>query len=160
MNPRSGEYEILAVASYSIQVPQAKQLLCIDGMTVSTVQDSGLPLALETIWFTPGKEYFIGGEDIYHTNNISKAWNLDTRQPEFYMYSIRGLDVNDIMMAGGHGYIFHYNGSTSNLYTGTELPEFYGNYYSVAVHPKVVVAVGGYEGRKGVVAVGKRSNQK
>jgi hypothetical protein len=155
-NPQSGEWEILAVASFSIGVPQAKQLLRIEGTIVSTVQDSGLPLALETIWFVPGKEYFVGGEKIYYTNDITKAWELDTRQPVFYMYSIRGLDVNDIIMAGGYGYVSHYNGSTSKLYTGAELPGFFGNYYSVAVHPNVVVAVGGYEGRKGVVAIGRR----
>jgi hypothetical protein len=75
MNPQSGEWEIMAVASFGIGVPQAKQLLRIDGTTVSTVQDSGLPLALETIWFVPGEEYFVGGggggAGIYHTNDIT-----------------------------------------------------------------------------------------
>lgn len=159
-NPQSGEWEILAVASFSIGVPQAIQLLRIDGTTVSTVQDSGLPLALETIWFVPGDEYFVGGEKIYHTSDITKAWELDTRQPVFYMYSIRGLDANDIIMAGGHGYLSHFNGSTSKLYSGAELPEFFGNYYSVAVHPNVVAAVGSYGGTKGVVAMGRRSTPK
>jgi hypothetical protein len=160
MNPQSGEWEIMAVASFGIGVPQAKQLLRIDGTTVSTVQDSGLPLALETIWFVPGEEYFVGGggggAGIYHTNDITQGWKADTRQAVFYMFSIRGLGLNDMLMAGGHGYLSHYNGSTSRLYTGAELQGFFGNYYSVAAHPKFVVAVGGYEGRKGVVAVGKR----
>jgi hypothetical protein len=115
LNPQTSEYEILSVASFSIGVPQAKQLLRIDGTTVSTLQDSVLPLALETVWFAEGKEYFIGGEGIYHTNDITRVWELDTRQPVFYVYSIRGIDTNDFIMVGGHGYISHYNGSTSKL---------------------------------------------
>jgi hypothetical protein len=72
------------------------------------------------------------------------------------MFAVRGLERNDILMAGAYGNISHFNGSTSKLYTNSELPAFNGNLYAVAIHPKLMVAVGGLVGGRAIAVVGKR----
>jgi len=72
------------------------------------------------------------------------------------MYGVRGVERNDILMAGAYGNISHFNGSTSKLYTNNELPSFDGNFYAEAIHPKLMVAVGGLVGGRAIAVVGRR----
>jgi len=53
VNPTTGQEEILAVASNFLALPEAKAILQISGNTVTAVNDSGLALALSSVWFIP-----------------------------------------------------------------------------------------------------------
>jgi hypothetical protein len=150
-----GETEILAVASRGIQVPPAKTLLRIQGTAVSAVSDSGLPLPLQSIWFAPLQQYFIGGDGLYRTNSIGSSWQRAV-QLNHYVFSVRGLAANDIVVAGGFGGVSHFNGATWQQYMGSELPQLNGNYYAAAIHPRLVAAVGGIVGGKAIALIGKR----
>lgn len=154
---------VLALASNSISFPQGKKLLRISGLFVSPVSDEGLPLSLEAVWFIATKgawyltfgQYYVVGDGVYKTNVLGNAWNRDSRQTSFYQYAIRGLGWNDIVTAGGFGGLAHYNGASWKNYAGSELPIVYGSYVAVAIHEKLVCAVGATSD-KAIVAIGKR----
>jgi len=150
-----GELEILAVASNGPSIPQAKALLRISGTTVTKVNDTGLSLSLSAVWFVASQKYYAGGDGLFTTAGIGSAWTQEQNVPFYYAAAIRGLGLNDIVWAGGLGSISHFNGSSWRHYAGTEIPFIQGNYYAVANHPKLIVAVG-YVGQKAVALVGKR----
>jgi hypothetical protein len=151
-----GELEILAVASFKQAVPQAKKLLRIQGTTVSAVSDAGLPLALNSVWFKASQKYFIGGDGLFSNSSVGASWTEEQNIPPFYKESVRGVDLNDIFWAGGYGFISHYNGSSWHHYTGVEVPYIDGNYHSVSVHPRLVIAVGIVGIGQGIALVGRR----
>ncbi len=158
-NPKTGEEEILAVASNVLALPQGKKLLEISGNTVTAVSDSGLPLALSSVWFIPGWKYFIGGDGLYSSNAVGNSWESDTViNPSQYTFSIRGTGEDDIFMVGGYGLVSHWNGRTLRQYT--ELGSFYGNYYSVDFKGNMAVTVGIMPGptinTEGVILMGTR----
>jgi hypothetical protein len=150
-----GETEILAVASQGIQVPPGKKLLRIQGTTVTAVADTGLPLPLQSVWFAPLQQYFIGGDGLYRTNSIGSSWQRAV-QLNHYVFSVRGLAANDIVVAGGFGGVSHFNGATWEQYMGSEVPQMNGNYYAAAIHPRLIAAVGGIVGGKAIALIGKR----
>jgi hypothetical protein len=151
-----GETEILAVASNFINVPQGKKLLLISGTTVSSVSDDGLPLAISGTWFAPRQSYYVVGDGVYRADALGGPWRLDSGHPLVYKFCIRGLAVNDIVIGGSFGLIIHFNGSTWRHFTGSEVPSFFGSFTSVAIHSRLVVAVGDYENGKAVALVGRR----
>jgi hypothetical protein len=151
-----GETEILAVASYGTEIPQAKELLKIVGTTVSEVSSDGLPLALASVWFSPMQKYYVGGDLLYSTSTLGDRWQQEPNQPLYYVSKIRGTGLNDVVVCGGLGHLSHFNGASWKHYTGSELPRIEGNYISVAIHPRVAVAVGGIVGGKAIALVGRR----
>ena len=110
------------------------------------------------MWFMPGKRYYIAGAGIYPKNKIDspEPW---IRYPSgtvtsYFTNRIRGNDINDVIAAGAFGEMVHYNGITwHNYYSETQLNS--GNYYSVAIKNKLVVAVGSENGH-GVLTIGVR----
>jgi hypothetical protein len=158
-NPKTGKEDILAVASNVLALPQGKKLLEISGNNVTAVSDSGLPLALSSVWFIPGWKYFIGGDGLYSSNAVGNSWESDTViNPSQYTFSIRGTGEDDIFMVGGYGLVSHWNGRTLRQYT--ELGSFYGNYYSVDFKGNMAVTVGIMPGptinTEGVILMGTR----
>jgi len=141
VNPTTGQEEILAVASNFWHFRRQRQSCQISGNTVTAVNDSGLALALSSVWFIPGWKYFVGGSGLFVTSSIGNNWDVDTlMSPSQYTFSIRGTAKNDIFMVGGYGLVSHWNGETLRQYT--ELGSFYGNYYSVSFKGNTVAAVG------------------
>ncbi len=160
VNPTTGQEEILAVASNFLALPEAKAMLQISGNTVTAVNDSGLALALSSVWFIPGWKYFVGGSELFGASSIGNSWEIDTAMnPSQYTFSIRGTAKNDIFMVGGYGLVSHWNGETLRQYT--ELGSFYGNYYSVSFKGNTVAAVGLMPGSTvdsyAVILVGRRN---
>ena len=160
INPTTGQEEILAVASNVAAIPQAKALLQISGNAVTAVNDSGLALALSSVWFIPGWKYFVGGDGLFSTTAIGNSWQVDTTQPLLYKDAIRGTGKNDIFVVGGYGLVSHWNGATWKQYAGNELPSFYGYYQSVSFRNNTVAAVGTMSGSTvdsyAVILVGTR----
>jgi hypothetical protein len=156
VDPQTGEQVILCVASNKY-TDIGNQLLRIDGDRVYPVPDAGLPWSLSSIWFVPGEIYIIAGDGIYlaTTPALPDTWSRDTTFQPIYKHAVRGLAPNDIVVAGAFGLLSHYNGSTWKHYLYDELPFIIGKYHAVAIHEKVVVAVGEMQG-KAVVLVGRR----
>ncbi len=148
--------EILAVASYGTQIPQSLKMLQINGMMVTEVSTAGLPLAVGAIWFTSGKKYYVGGAGLFSIEAPGQTWKEDTTQALYYVSSIAGQGLNDIIVGGGLGHLSHYNGSTWKHYLGTELPRLEGNYHRVSIRNQTVVAVGSLANGKAIVTIAKR----
>jgi len=155
-NKETGKYEILAVASKSSSFDRA--ILSIDPETRIVTQLSTNPIQykLKGLWFKSNKQYYVTGDGIYQKDRLSdKNWkNKPFDITRFFIEKIRGNDINDVVAVGGVGEILHYNGiSWKSHFNRTKLTN--GNYYSVAVKNKLVVAVG-EESPKAIILVGKR----
>jgi hypothetical protein len=155
-NPDSGEWEILAVASSGPFPPQAKQLLSIQGTTVTAMPDSGLALSLAGVWFVPGTIYYVVGDGVFYTEEIGQFWHSGTTHPLLYKVGVRGNAANDVFITGSFGLVSHYNGSTWHHYAGVELPIISGGYGRVSVKSNYVVAVGRI-GDQAVILIGRRN---
>ena len=157
IDPRTGKELILCVASDKYH-NLGRKVLKIEDHTISSVNDSGLTWSLSSVWFMPGKRYYIAGAGIYPKNKIDspEPW---IRYPSgtvtsYFTNRIRGNDINDVIAAGAFGEMVHYNGITwHNYYSETQLNS--GNYYSVAIKNNLVVAVGSENGH-GVLTIGVR----
>ncbi|MHB2227389.1 glucosyl transferase [Calditrichota bacterium LG24] len=145
INFYSGKREILAVASVFEYNRQGKQVVRIENKNVSNIDTTGLPDALQSIWFKSGRIYYIGGDGLYQkklNTNFSKRWYKINDLPRLYKNAIRGTDINNIFVVGAYGLISHFNGKTWFNYNEKNLPLIYGSYYALALTNSIVVAVG------------------
>jgi hypothetical protein len=140
-DPRTGQQTILAVAAQPLE-SYDKMILNINGNTVTPVSDSGINWPLSSVWFLPNRHYYVVGSGIYEKHSLNDAtWKngpLDITQ--YYTYSIRGVDLNDVATVGGYGEVLHFNGAKWNSFhdqTGID-----GNYNAVALKGDILIAVG------------------
>ena len=153
-NNKSNQYEILAVASNLFESFD-RQILKISGNIVSEENSYNLTGTLYYTWFKPNRKYYVGGDGIYQKKQISdsiwenKPYDITT----YYVYSIRGNDINDLVAVGAFGEILHYNGLTWKSFM--DETRINGNLYSVCIKNNLVVAVG-YGSTKGVIMIGQR----
>lgn len=156
-NARTKQYEILAVAS-NRALDAGRKVLKISGNQVTAVADSGLPWSINSIFFIPGKKYYIVGDGVYESTNIkfSSIWQFwpSGKITNYYSEKIRGTGSNDIFIVGHQGEIVHYNGNSWMNYS-PQTGLGYGFYLSVALKEDLVVAVG-QNYNQAVIAVGKR----
>ncbi len=157
-NPKTGELEVLAVASDPFGTHD-KVIVKIAGTNVTPVSEVGISQAISTAWFAPSRLYYVGGSGvtspIYHKRLLGDpSWvNEAVSAFQYYVFCIRGTDINDVFTSGGNGQVVHFNGMTWTNYDATT--STYGIYFSVAVKGNLVVAVGsGSQG--GIIALGKR----
>lgn len=157
VNSNTGQTEILALASNGFEVPSARRLLRIQGLAVSSVPDSGLPLIMSGLWFSPGEKYYVVGDGLFEKDQIatSTPWiPFHTGLTAYYTEAIRGSGFNDVFIVGHFGTVLHFNGATWHNYQG-ELSIPNAILHAVAIKGNVAIAVGYSEG-KAVVIVGKR----
>jgi hypothetical protein len=154
-NNRSGQYEVLCVASSPFE-KIGKKILQIENYTVKTLSDSGISDWVSSVWFSAGRIYYVAGSGIYEKHRLSdKKWqNVSQEISNYYIHSIRGNDVNDIVAVGGYGEILHFDGSQwKSFYDQTQLG--YGNYYAVDIKDNITIAVGSNLGQA-VIIIGRR----
>ncbi len=155
-NPFTGKTEILAVASVFEYNEQGKLLLKIKNKNVSYVDTTGLPDALQTIWFKSGKIYYLAGDGLYlkklNANSFEKWFKINDL-PKLYKNAIRGTYINNIFVVGAYGLISHFNGITWHNYNPKEFPLIYGSYYSMDLKNNIVVAVG-FKDEAGYILMG------
>jgi len=126
--------------------------------TIETLPDGGLSWSLSSIWFVPGKKYYVAGAGMYEKSILDTA-NIWERYPpgevtNYFTNCIRGLAANDILAVGAFGEIVHFNGNSwRNYFADTQLTA--GGYFSVAMKGDLVVAAGQLF-NLGVLATGKR----
>ena len=148
----NGEYEIICVAS-DLFLNQGKKILRIENNIVSTIPDAGLSNSLHTVWFVPGKKYFIGGDGLFSTSSFSESWLRHQELPSYYKDAVRGNSLNDIVVAGAFGLLLHYNGNSWKNFQ--DLTYINGELGRVDIKGNVVCSVG-YDDNKAVVIVGWR----
>jgi hypothetical protein len=156
-NEKTGEYEILAVAS-SPMTSYERIILQISGASATTKADSGISTSLTGIWFVPNVRYYTVGGGIFYKRNLTNGthWgkNPGDRYSLYYKYAIRGNGLNDVFVACGGGDILHFNGDSWKNFRD-QMPPFSGFYSNLAIRKNTLVAVG-YKDGAGVIAVGKR----
>ncbi|MGA2624437.1 MAG: hypothetical protein ABSF91_11325 [Bacteroidota bacterium] len=158
VNSKTGQLEVIAVASLPYSSYDRK-ILSIRGTTVTPLSDDYISTSVTGAWFLPGKKYFVSGDGVYTKQDpydTTFIWLPDpaTYASTHYERAIRGIDLNDIAIAGDAGEILHFNGIRWQSYRSmTHLD--YGNFHSVAFKGNMIVAVGD-NFDAAVVAIGRR----
>ncbi len=146
---------VLAVASL-VNYGRALDLLKIEGATVTKLDTAGLRIAESSLWFAPGKVYYIAGDGLFQKSGLAEQrWQFNAFQPSIYIDRIRANASNDIFVCGSFGFLAHYNGSTWKDYTGSEAPQFFSRYKGLSVKQDVVAAVG-WMNDHAIIVRGKR----
>ncbi len=66
---------------------------------------------MASVWFCNMYKLYTGGDGLFVKYEQDNVWRkIDL--PSYYIFSIRGNGLNDIIVCGGLGYICHFNGST------------------------------------------------
>ncbi|MGA9119922.1 MAG: hypothetical protein WB699_11210 [Bacteroidota bacterium] len=133
------------------------EVLLINGTSVTTLSNIGLPWNLRGIWFATSHFYYVVGDGIYTATSPNPArWSGETEILTPYTTTcVRGNGANDVFIAGSFGEVLHYNGSTwQSFRSQTAIPD--GAFSRLAVKGNLVIAVGGASGQA-IAVVGKRS---
>jgi hypothetical protein len=150
----NGQTTVLAVASDQYQIRETK-ILSIENNTVSELSNLGLPWASGCIWLNNDFKTYTGGDGLYTKYNTQNFWNR-APLPLYYIFSMGGNSLNDIVVCGGNGYVGHYNGMNWINYLDNGLQEISGNFYSIDIKGNKVCVVGGKTDGKAVVLIGTR----
>ncbi|MDI6768005.1 MAG: glucosyl transferase, partial [Bacteroidota bacterium] len=155
-NEKTGLWEVLAVAG-NYYISNERKILHISGTNVTALSDSGINWALNGVWFSRGKRYWVVGTGIWE-----KPFSLKTSRwkggpnivTTYTTNAIRGTEINNVFICGAFGEILHFNGiSWQSFHSRTALSA--GQYLSIAVQSNTVYAVG-YQSPRAVVARGLR----
>ncbi len=155
-NPVIGKTEILCVAD-DPNYQQGVQVISInEDNTTELLDNNGLGIAISSVWFVPGIQYYIVGNGLYQkTHKEATKWidlNNYRKITQNYMVSIRGTGLNNIIVTGAFGEVIHFNGLRwESLRDQTFLDN--GTYSSVAIKGNLVIAVG-QDQNQGVILVG------
>ncbi|HMN17194.1 MAG TPA: glucosyl transferase [Ignavibacteriaceae bacterium] len=157
-NDKTGEYEILAVAS-NVNTSTERTIIKIYNNTSRIISSSPIQWSLRTVWFMPSRRYYVAGSGVYEKHNLTEnEWRNNTLDiTTFYTNRIRGNDVNDVVGIGAFGDFVHFNGSGWKVnYQEPELN--YGSYLSLDIKEELVVAVG-LEYDQAVIQIATKINQ-
>jgi len=151
---KAGDWEVTAAAGNYL-VSNRRQILRITGTSVTTLSDSGINGALNSLWFSPASHYWVVGDGVWEKPFPITASRWQQNYVTTYTTNrIRGTEVNNIFFCGAYGDCFHFNGiNWQSARAQTNLPN--GEYLSVAVKENMVLAVG-YEYPRAVIARGHR----
>jgi hypothetical protein len=151
----NGQNQILAVACNRF-TNDGSAVVQITGNTINLVQGTGLPSNISGVWSADGREWYICGDGLFKSRDLSKPWQKIADQPLIYKLCIRGNGPNDIFVAGYLGLVSHWNGYSWHTY-----PQMPGHYPALAVQGDLVVAVGqetaGWVGGPAAILMGRRN---
>ena len=152
----NGQNKILAVACNRF-TNDGSAVVQITGNTINLVQGAGLPSNISGVWSADGREWYICGDGLFKSRDLTKPWQEIAGQPLIYKLCIRGNGPNDIFVAGYLGLVSHWNGYSWHTY-----PQMPGNYPALAVKGDLVVAVGdisnGIVGGPATILMGRRNS--
>ena len=129
--------------------------MSISSSGITEISNTGLPLDLGSVWFSNTYNSNVGGDGLYVKYYSQNYWDR-IELPTYFIFSIRGNGLNDMIVCGGLGYIGHFNGSTWINYLENGINEIQGNYYSSAIKGNKFVAVGGIAAGKAIAIIGSR----
>ena len=132
----------------SFFTPGDKKILRIKNNKVDSVSWSVQRL-LYSAWTNNEQFLYVCGSGTYENK---KGYWEEINLPLVSMNAIRGIDLNDIFVAGDFGLVAHFNGSTWKVYNDV----FAADYYSISVKGNLIILAGQQNG-KGVITVGRRN---
>jgi hypothetical protein len=151
----SNEYDILAVAS-NLLVSYDKKILQLSNTSIDSLSTTNIPYGLHGIWFQSNRLCIVVGYGVYTKHLAHQSANIPWTQndiTQFYLYDVKGNNVNDLIAVGGFGEIMHFNGISWHSYFQTTAIN--GNYERVSIN-KNICAVVGSKGNGAVIAIGER----
>jgi len=153
-DPATGEQTIL-VAGGNIFANTERIILQIQDNQVQEIDPVGtVEYPLGSVWFTNNYKYFIAGQGYFSKYYNEINWE-QTSTPLYFIFSIRGNGLNDIIATGGKGYVGHFNGISWTSYIGNGLEETSGNYYSASINDSTVAVAGDLAGGQAIVVIGR-----
>ncbi|HKJ81377.1 MAG TPA: hypothetical protein VJ954_05090 [Ignavibacteriaceae bacterium] len=156
VNPYTGETEVLCIASNIFATTEPSWLIQIKPTFNNWLNVGTLPATMSSVWFMPGIKYYLAGDGTFTFHSFNGKHNDETnRIPSYYRFSIRGNEVNDVVICGSFGLISHYNGKSWHTYSGDELQYFNGNYYKIEIKDNIIATVG-QSGAQAIITIGKR----
>jgi len=148
---------VLCVASRRDQNNGSK-ILKVHGTLVQEINSEGLSWKLSSLWFIPHKLYYVGGSGLYFQRTLGSSWKKDISYPPYYKFSIRGIDLNDIVIVGSYGSISHFNGYTWKYFVENESPEYNGEFSAVDIKNNIIVTVGiEFGSNRDILVLGNRN---
>jgi hypothetical protein len=156
-NDKTGKWEVMAVAG-NYYASNERKVLSIADFSVSSLSDNGIPYALNSVWFSPRKHYWVVGAGIYEKSfTLDRSyWKGGLNNPitTYTTNRIRGTQINDVFFCGADGDLFHFNGLSWHSYR-SESNLSNGQFLSIAVKGNTIIAVG-YDSPRAIVMRGKR----
>lgn len=114
-NPKTKEYELLALATRSLQ-KEGNLLLKISGQTVTPLSLTGMDdYSKDELWFTKGSHYWLVGSNSFYKKSLSDPqWTINNIYPfsNWYVADINGWKQNDLIITLHDSHLLHFNGST------------------------------------------------
>jgi len=145
-----GQYDILnneniiySVAAYQLHSFD-KKIFEIKNMNVIDLPTDPIPSSLHGIWFKPPYYHYVAGSGIYKKSDIysNKPWEpVHYGVSNYYIYSIDGSNVNDIVMCGSYGELLHFNGKTWKSFR-TLFSMDNGDFKKINIKDNIIIAVG------------------
>lgn len=160
-NARTGECEILALASTYTPELQGSMVFRITGNSATPISTTGMSPDMLSTWFVPGRRYYAVGAGIHQKRMLSdSAWSVypPGAVTRYYSGGIRGQDVNDIFVVGSFGEVVHFNGQSWFRYF-SDVPLPTGAYGGISVRDRLMMTVGlvgTSTGTRGAVLIGRR----
>jgi hypothetical protein len=152
----NGEYEIICVAADQ-SVSTEKKIMRIENNVVVTLSSSGIPYSIRGIWFKPNSKYFVVGSGMFSKTDINsnQGWtSVGEGITQYYINSIDGSGLNDIVVCGAFGELLHFNGKSWQSFQ-SEVQLQAGSYRKIKMKDNFIIAVG-YDSPKAVITIGKR----
>ena len=150
------EYEILCVAAEQ-SVSTDKKIIKIENNVPVNLSSSGILYSIRSVWFKPKSKYFVVGSGIFSKIDINsnQAWtSVGEEITEYYINSIDGNDLNDIVACGAYGELLHFNGKDWQSFQSVVQLQA-GSYREIKIKDNFIIAVG-YDSPKAVMTIGQR----
>ncbi|AFH50313.1 Hypothetical protein IALB_2610 [Ignavibacterium album JCM 16511] len=156
-NTRTNSYEILAIAA-EVDVDKGIKVLRIEKNNVVEENNTGLSWDVGGLWFKSGSKYYVAGAGIHYKHTLRDSiWKRYQRGlvTNYGGDGIRGSDINDVFAVGSYLEIVHFNGSSWHNYLN-EISSNTGVLSGISNNGNIVTLVG-FNGRKAIIVLGKRT---
>jgi len=161
-NPKTGEYELLALATRMNQI-EGNLLLKIVGHTVVPIDISGLSATDKShLWFSQGSDYWVAGWGTFFKQALTDTvWKEKMGYPNSWRSTteVNGYKASDLFVLQTDWHILHYNGvSWKDL--KTEIPISGASFYKVILNKTHILILGleDHGAYRGIVLRGKRKD--
>jgi hypothetical protein len=146
---------IYAVAAKNF-VSAERKLFKIEGSSIKEQPTNGIQSGIRSFWSKNGNLSYIVGHGLFRKYDInsSNSWKDIGDITRYYLYSIDGVNYNDIISSGSFGELLHFNGNTWRSYRNVTQLEA-GAWKAVKIKDNIIVAVG-YDNPKAKILIGKR----
>ncbi len=150
---KNGEKTIMVVGGNVLENADQIILQIKTDDTVEQINENGIFYPLGSVWFNNNFKFYIGGSGVFSKFYNNQFWSKNI-SGQYYIYSIRGNGLNDIIACGGLGFISHFNGITWTDNLLNENENNIGNIYSSVFKGNKYCGVGTNINGKAVIVTG------